>query len=72
MKPKSYWDAMNVDNRALAEAGMPYRYGADGIALCATCGATYFRADRTNYHNSDCPHYDPFFEMGAYGKDGST
>ena len=59
----SYWDGIIADNKALALADMPYRYGADGIAVCATCGATYFRADRMNYPDaSDCPHYDEFFE----------
>ena len=62
MKTESYWAGINTDNKALEQAGMPYRYGADGIALCATCGQTYFRADRRNYPNSDCPHYDGFFE----------
>ena len=60
----SYWDGIIADNKALAAAGMPYRYGADGIALCASCGRTYFRSDRRAYQNSDCPHYDPFHELG--------
>ena len=62
MKSSSYWDGIIADNKALAANGMPYRYGADGIAVCATCGMTYFRADRANYANSDCPHYDDFDE----------
>lgn len=65
MSSDSYWDAIVADNNALAAAGMPYRYGVDGIALCAICGATYFRADRSAYPDSDCPEYDPFFEAGS-------
>lgn len=59
----SYWAAINADNRALERAGMPYRYGADGIAVCATCGQKYFRRDRIGFTGEpDCQHYDPFHE----------
>ena len=60
----SYTDAMHADNRALARAGMPYRYGADGIAICENCGQKYFRADRINTTGEpDCSDYDPFYEV---------
>ena len=58
MKTTSYWDAIISDNKALECAGMPYRYGADGIAICAKCGQKYFRADRIDTQEKDCEHYE--------------
>jgi hypothetical protein len=59
----SYWTQIIKDNKALEKAGMPYRYTVSGIAACATCGQTYFRADRISYPDSDCPHYDSYHEV---------
>lgn len=60
MKQTSYWDPIIADNRALENAGMPYRYTASGIAVCAECGNTYFRRDRIT---QDCTHYDQTIEF---------
>lgn len=55
-------DPREEDNRALAQAGMPYRYDDAGYARCVTCcGQYYFRADRPG--QPDCEHYDPFHEQ---------
>ena len=60
MTTKSYWEPIIADNRALENAGMPYRWKADGYAVCAECGQLYFRADRSY---PDCEHYDPLLEQ---------
>ena len=55
----SYWDAIIEDNKQLEEWGMPYRYGADGIAVCKDCGRTWFASERKY---AACEHYDSFHE----------